>query len=42
MAIGRTIIGTDNQEVLNGTAFDDIIFARGGEDIVSGRAATTA
>ena len=38
MAIGRTIIGTDNQEVLNGTAFDDIIFARGGEDIVSGRA----
>lgn len=38
MAIGRTIIGTDNQEVLNGTGFDDIIFARGGEDIVSGLA----
>ena len=42
MALGRTITGTDNQEVLEGTAFDDIIFARGGEDIVSGLEGTTA
>jgi Ca2+-binding RTX toxin-like protein len=38
MTIGRTITGTDNQEVLTGTAFDDTIFARGGEDLVYGLA----
>lgn len=36
--LGAPIVGTNGSEILNGTAGNDLIFARGGSDVVNGKA----
>lgn len=35
--LGAPIVGTNGSEILNGTAGNDLIFARGGSDVVNGK-----